>query len=190
MLIWGVIMNETIKTIKERRATRAYKDKPIEKEKINEIIECGLMAPNARHLQPWKFIVVTNKDLIKKIAKRVQDKVIDNPKYPFVKQRAETKEDAIFYSAPLVVFILGDKENHWSPLDCSYAAENMMLAAKSLGIASCPIGMARYIKDEKDIIEKLGFDEKYELIITLVFGYPDEEPEPKERNKDVVKWIE
>ncbi len=185
-----VLMNETIKTIKERRSVRAYKDKPIEKEKIDEILECGLLAPNARHLQPWKFIVVTNKDLIKEIAKRVQDKVIDNPRYSFVKERAKTKEDAIFYSAPLVIFILGKKESRWAKLDCSYAAENMMLAAKSLGLGSCPIGMARYIKDEKDITEKLGFDEKYELIITLVFGYPDEEPEAKERNKDVIKWIE
>ena len=96
-------MNETIKTIKERRSVRTYKDKPIEKEKINEILECGLMAPNARHLQPWKFIVVTNKDLIRETAKRVQDKVIDNPRYPFVKERLKTKEDAIFYSAPLVI---------------------------------------------------------------------------------------
>ncbi|MCH8329147.1 MAG: nitroreductase family protein [Nanoarchaeota archaeon] len=183
-------MNETIKTIKERRSVRAYKDKPIEKEKINEILECGLMAPNARHLQPWKFIVVANKDLIKEIAKRIQDKVIDNPRYSFVKERAKTKEDAIFYSAPLVVFILGDKENHWSVMDCSMAAENMMLAAKSLGIASCPIGMARFVKEEKDLVHKLGFDPNYELIITLVFGYPDEEPEVKERNKDVIKWVE
>jgi nitroreductase len=183
-------MNEIIKTIKERRAVRKYKDKPIEKEKIDEILECGLMAPNARHLQPWKFVVLTNKDLIKEIAKRIQDKVIDNPRYPFVKERAKTREDAIFYSAPLVIFILGDKENHWSPLDCSYAAENMMLAAKSLGLGSCPIGMARHLRDEKDLIEKLGFDENYELIITLVFGYADEEPEVKERNKDVVEWVE
>jgi nitroreductase len=183
-------MNETIKTIKERRSVRTYKDKPIEKEKINEILECGLMAPNARHLQPWKFIVVTNKDLIRETAKRVQDNVIDNPRYPFVKERLKTKEDAIFYSAPLVIFILGDKKNKWSKIDCSLAAENMMLASKSLGLGSCPIGMARHLKDEKDLIEKLGFDENYELIITLVFGYSDEEPELKERKKDVVEWIE
>ena len=183
-------MNETIKTIKERRAVRAYKDKPIEKEKINEIIECGYWAPSARNLQPWKFIAVTNKELIKEMGKRLQDKLINNPRYPFVKERAKTKEDAIFYSAPLVVFILGEKDSRWSTMDCSFAAENMMLAAKSMGIGSCPIGMARYIKDEKDIIGKLGFDENYELILTLVFGYADEKPAAKERNNDVVKWIE
>tara|TARA_B100001964_G_scaffold245170_1_gene330436 strand:+ start:1634 stop:2194 length:561 start_codon:yes stop_codon:yes gene_type:complete len=183
-------MNETIKTIKERRSVRSYKDAPIGKEKIKKILECGLMAPNAKHLQPWKFVVVTNKSLLKEIAKRIQDKVINNPEYPVVKERAETKEDAIFYSAPLAIFILGDKENHWSPLDCSYAAENMMLAAKSLGIASCPIGMSRHLKDEKDLIAKIGIDENYELIITLVFGYGDESPTAKERDKDVIKWIE
>jgi len=183
-------MNDTIKTINERRATRTYKDEPIEKENINEIIECGLMAPNARHLQPWKFIAVTNKGLIKEIGRRIQNKVIDNPRYSFVKERAKTKEDAIFYSAPLVVFILGDKTNNWSAIDCSLAAENMMLAAKSLGIASCPIGMARFVQDEKDLMKRLGFPENYELIITLVFGYADENPEPKERRKDVVEWVE
>ena len=185
-----VLMNKTIKSIKERRAVRAYKDKAIEKEKIKEIVECGLMAPSARNLQTWKFIVVTNKDLIKEMGKRLQDKLIENPRYLFVKERAKTKEDAIFYSAPLAIFILGDKENHWSTIDCALAAENMMIAAKSLGIASCPIGMARYIKDESDIIKKLNFPENYELILTIVFGYADENPDAKERNRNVVNWIE
>lgn len=183
-------MNETIKTIKERRAVRSYKDKPIEKEKIKEIIECGLWAPSARFLQTWKFIVVTNKSLIKEMGKRLQDKLIDNPRYYFIKERAKTKEDAIFYSASLVVFILGNKENKWSAIDCSLAAENMMIAAKSLGIASCPIGTAQHIKSEKDIIKKLGFPEDYELILAIAFGYPDEKPEAKERNNDAVRWVE
>lgn len=183
-------MNETIKTIKERRAIRAYKDKPIEKEKIRQIVECGLAAPSARNLQPWKFIVVTNKQLIKEMGKRIQNKLIDNPRYSFIKQRAKTKEDAIFYSAPLVIFILGNKKNHWSTTDCSLAAQNMMLAAHSLGIGSCPIGMAQFIKDEKDLTKKLGFEDDYELVLSIVFGYADEKPRLKERNKDVVKWIE
>ncbi len=183
-------MNEVIKTIKERRSTRAYKDKPVEKEKIDEILKAGYFAPSARNLQPWKFIVLTNKDLIKEIGEKIKEKVIDMPKYALVKERSKTKEDPIFYSAPLVIFILGDKENHWATIDCSLAAENMMLAAHSLNLASCPIGMARFIKDEKEIKEKLSFPENYELILTLVFGYPDEMPEPKERIKDVVKHIE
>ena len=183
-------INETIKAIKERRATRTYKDKPIEKEKIKEIVECGLLAPSARNLQTWKFIVVTNRDLIKEMGKKIQNKVIDNPRYPFVKERAKTKEDAIFYSAPLVIFILGDKDNKWSIIDCSLAAENMMIAAKSLGIASCPIGLARCIKDERAILKKLNFPKSYELILTIAFGYPNENPIAKERNKNAVNWVE
>ncbi|MBW2977194.1 nitroreductase [Candidatus Woesearchaeota archaeon] len=183
-------MNETIKTIKSRRSVRAYKDKPIEKGKVKEILECGLRAPSARNLQTWKFIAVTNKELIMEVGKRIQDKLINNPRYSFVKQRAETKKDAIFYSAPLVAFILGDRENPWSAIDCSMAAENMMLAACSMGIASCPIGMARHIKDEKDIIEKLNFPENYELVLTVAFGYADEKPTQKERRKDAIKLIE
>jgi len=86
-------MNPTINSIKERRAVRAYKDKAIEKEKINEIIECGIWAPSARNNQSWKFVALTNRNLIKKIAKRILDKIINNPRYPFVRERAKTKED-------------------------------------------------------------------------------------------------
>ncbi len=50
--------------------------------------------------------------------------------------------------------------------------------------------MSRHLKDEKDLIEKLGFDKNYELVLALTFGYADEKPEPKERNKDVIEWIE
>jgi len=183
-------MNEIIKTIKERRAIRAFKDRPIEKEKIQQIIEAGTWAPSARNLQPWKFIIVTNRQLIKEMGVRIQEKVIGNARYSFVKERAKTNEDAIFYSAPLVIFIFGDENNKWSTIDCSLTAQNMMLAAHSLGIGSCPIGMARFVKDERDIIKELDFPEDYELVLTIAFGYPDEKPEPKERNKNVVKWVE
>jgi nitroreductase len=183
-------MNETIKTIMSRRSVRSYKDKPIEKNKIEQIIQCGLWAPSARNLQPWKFVAVTDKKLIKDVAEKIKSRLIDDSKHPFVKERAKTKDDPIFYSAPLVIFILGDKENKWSTIDCSLATENMMLAASSLGISSCPIGVAKCITEEKDIIKKLGFPEGYELVITLVFGYADEEPKPQERNKDTVNLIE
>ncbi len=182
-------MNPTIQSIKERRAIRAYKDKPIEKEKIDEIINCGLMAPSARNLQPWKFVAVTDKKFIKEMAERVQSKVIGNPRYSFVKERSKTKQDAIFYSAPLVVFILGNEKSSWHVIDCSLAAENMMLAAHSLGIGSCPIGMARFLAEEKDIIKRLKFPEGHNLVLTLVFGYADEKPAPRERNKEAVEWI-
>ena len=183
-------MNPTINSIKERRAVRAYKDKAIEKEKINEIIECGIWAPSARNNQSWKFVALTNRNLIKKIAKRILDKIINNPRYPFVRERAKTKEDPILYSAPLVIFILGDKNNKWNAIDCSLAAQNMMLASYSLGISSCPIGMTQFLKEEQDLMNELGFDKNYELVLTLTFGYGNEENEKKERNKDVVKFIE
>ncbi|MAH33301.1 hypothetical protein CL615_02830 [archaeon] len=183
-------MNPTINSIKERRAVRAYKDKAIGKEKINEIIECGIWAPSARNNQPWKFVALTNRNLIKKIAKRILDKIINNPRYPFVRERAKTKEDPILYSAPLVIFILGDKNNKWNAIDCSLAAQNMMLASYSLGISSCPIGMTQFLKEEQDLMNELGFDKNYELVLTLTFGYGNEEPEKKERTKDVVKFIE
>jgi nitroreductase len=65
-----------------------------------------------------------------------------------------------------------------------------MLAAHSLGIGSCPIGMSRHMKEEKDLVGKLNFPEDYELVLAMVFGYSNEKPELKPRGKDAVSWIE
>jgi nitroreductase len=181
-------MNDVMRAIKERRSIREFEDREIEKEKVEQIIEAGIWAPSARNMQPWKFILVKDKKLIKEMDRAVKEKVIDNPRYYFVKERAKTREDVIFYSAPLVVFILGEKENHWSTIDCSLAAENMMLAAYSLGIGSCMIGMARHLKGEK-ILERLKFPPGYDFVLAVAFGYPKERPAPKERKRNITSWI-
>ena len=62
---------ETIRTIYERRAVRKYKDKPVERELIEEVIEAGMMAPSAINKQPWKFYILTDKATIKTFSKEI-----------------------------------------------------------------------------------------------------------------------
>lgn len=179
-------MNSVIKAIKERRAVRRYKNKEIPESAINEIIDAGRYAPSAMNRQPWKFIIITNKSLIKELSDVMTKKLLNISTR--IRERMKTMEDPVFYSAPLLVFVLSEEGNEWVYADCGICSQNMMLAAYSLGIASCFIGMAKHIEGEK-ILEKLNISEGYKVINAVVFGYADEKPELKERKRDNVAWI-
>ena len=181
-------MNEIIKAIKERRSVRAFEDKAIEKEKIEQILECGMWGPSAKNQQRWHFTVITNKDVMKKVTEMMIEKASD--KYPQIKERAATKEDPILYNAPLYIVVTEPDDYKWADIDGSIAAHDMVLAAHSLGLGSCYIGMVKALKDDKEFRELLKVPEDHRIVITMVFGYPKEEPAPKERNKDVVTWVE
>ena len=67
---------DTLDLINSRQSDRKYSDKPVEKEKLERIIEAGRMAPSACNAQPWKFIVVTDPELVLKIADAASAKLI------------------------------------------------------------------------------------------------------------------
>lgn len=181
-------MNEIIKAIKERRSIREFEDKQIEKEKIEQILECGMWGPSAKDQQKWHFTVIINKDIMKKVTEMMVEKASDE--YPKIKERAKTKEDPILYNAPLYIVVTEPDDYKWADIDGSIAAHDMILAAHSLGLGSCYIGMVKVLKDDQEFRELLKVPEGHRIVITMVFGYAKEEPAPKERNKDVVEWIE
>ncbi|MBD3313338.1 nitroreductase family protein [Candidatus Woesearchaeota archaeon] len=179
--------NETIKTIKTRRSTRGFNQKEISKDVVKELLECARYAPSAMNRQPWRFIVISDKELISEMSEHIKQKAIE--KFPHVKERAESMKDPIFYGSGLLVMILRPKDDEWAMFDCSAAAENMMLAARSLEIGSVPVGFAKFLEDDKDIMAKLDIPEGYEQHITLALGYVDEWPEAPERSSDDTIWI-
>ena len=89
-------------------------------------------------------------------------------------------EDAIFHGAPVVIFIASPKDNEWASLDVGMCAQNIMLSAKSLGLDSCPVGLAKFVEQTK-IYSKLNVPESDHVNLAIVLGYGNEKPEPKER---------
>jgi nitroreductase len=155
---------ETIRTIYERRAVRKYKNKVVEWKLIEQIIGAGRMAPSAINKQPWKFYVVTDKMLIKSFSAAIAGITIKDFAKSGIKKMFETAahlfhfsksfsfsalEDPVFHGAPVVIFITSPKDNEWASLDIGMCAQNMMLAAKSLGLDTCPVGFGKYIEKTK-----------------------------------------
>ena len=168
-----------------RRSIRNYKDSLINKETLDEILKCGVNAPNGKNLQAYE-IRVLSPALIDSIKSAV---VKDNPQ---IGEREGFKN--IFVDAPCVLSIAYDTTYDMSQVDCGLLGENIILSAWSKGIGSCCLGSsARWIKDSpsaKPYLDKIGFSEGYELLYCIALGYPDETPEAKPRTMDKIKYME
>lgn len=179
--------NETLKTIYQRRAVRKYKDKPVDKALIEQIIDAGRMAPSAMNRQLWKFYVMTDKKQIRSLSPiivKVANKVLSW----IHGMDSANSTDIIFHNAPVVIFITAPKKNRWAALDIGMCCQNMMLAAKSLGLDTCPIGLAKFL-EKTDKISILGLSSSEQIQLALILGYGDEDPPVHERKKDNVRFI-
>ncbi len=152
--------------IKKRRSIRRYKETPVPKEKILKILEAAKMAPSAAHRQPWHFIVVEDKEAIKKLAKS-----------PWAAD------------APVMIVGLADQEAspNWCLNDHGIAFEHIVLAATDLGLGTCWMGQSNREELVKDL---LGIPDKYKVVALTPVGVPDETPSPKERKSldEIVSW--
>lgn len=182
----GMSQSEAVvKTIMERRSVRKYKPQPVEREKMQTIVECGVNAPNAMNRQPWEIRVVDNPDFINGVTelyKKEQPKAAEDPNFK-----------NMFRNAPTVVFVGRDVQSGSAEFDCGLLSENMMLAAQSMGIGSCCLeSPAAFMRSPAaaEYLKQLGFSEGYELLYCIAFGYPDEAPAAKPRDLTKIKFVE
>ena len=174
--------NAAIENIMSRRSIRNYKQQAVPREVLNQIMECGVNAPNAINRQSWEVRSVENPELQAQIKAAMA-------------ATGNERAAGCFYNAPVWVFIAQDSDFPFSAYDCGLMAENMMLAANALGVGSVCLGSpVRFILDspQKDaVLEKLGFSEGYELCLCISMGYPEgEKPEAKPRDMSKVKYID
>ena len=162
-------MNETLKTIKERYACRNFTGTPIEQDKIEAIALAGVQSPSGMNCQPWKIIVVQNKELIDEMNDTLMNKLAsleDKTLY----DRMMSRGGKVFYNASAfyVVAKLPGKD-----LDCGIVIENMALAASSLGVDNVICGLATLLINDEcgaPYKEKL-IPEGYEFGVALLAGY-------------------
>lgn len=152
--------------LEKRRSIRKYKDTTIPKESILKILEAARIAPSASHRQPWHFIVVEDKETIKKLAK---------------------SEWAA--KAPVMIVGLADQvaSPNWCSNDLGIALEHIVLAATNLGLGTCWMGQTGR---EELIKGLLDIPDNFKVIAVIPIGVPDETPAPKERKSldAIVSW--
>jgi nitroreductase len=190
------IMNPILEAVRKRRSVRSYEKKPVPRDLVNTIIEAGNQAPSAMNSQPWRFVAVEDQSLKKRLlaaalpmAKGILENVkeTDPERYRSIMKRYDEMEDPIYYSAPVVLFVIG--AGRYADHSCPLACENIMLAAHSLGLGSCWVGFGAMVTDDQEIRKALELREDEKIFGPILIGYPKTYPDPPPKKEPVVKFI-
>ena len=178
-------VNPVLSNIMARRSIRKYLDKPVEHEKLEVIVKCGINAPSGMNRQPWIVRVVEDQKLIADVTEVFKQ---ENPE-----QVARDKDfKNMFRNAPNLICVC-TPSNGGGELDAGLLGENMMLAAQSMGLGTCCLGgPVRFLLSNekcKFFIDRLDIPADYKLNYILAIGYPDEQPDAKSRDASKVKYI-
>ncbi len=151
--------------ISERRSIRAYKDTPVEEEKLQQVLEAARLSPSARNRQEWKFVVVRDRDILAKLAEAA-------PSGRFLIQAPVT-----------IVAVATEGEYVMScgqlagTVDSSIALAYLILQAHELGLGTCWLGGY----SEESVKQILGIAAEARIVAITPLGYPAEAPEAKPR---------
>ena len=150
--------------IKIRRSIRKFKKEMPNMRLIEQCIEAACYAPSAHNMQPWKFVIVTDKQKIEALSKT-------------------QRYSAFLINAPVVIVVVGDEKlsRHWIE-DCSNATMLLLLKAAELGLGACwnAVYSPETTEREHYVKNVLGIEEKHLRVLCNVgIGWPDEEPAAK-----------
>ena len=184
---------ELMEAIKARRSVRAYKPDQVEREKIEKILQAAVMAPTGMNDQPWAFGVIQDTALLADYDERVKKFMLDGiEEMPWIKQYEEyfrNPDYHVFYQAPTLVVIYAKNASPVAQIDCSLAAENLMLAAYDLGLGTCWMGFAQMLLNTPELKKEMGILEEYQVAAPIIVGYPASETPAREKYPpEVVFW--
>jgi len=172
--------------LKKRRSVRDYEDKEVPLDILIEIINESCLAPSSSNRQPWRFIIVTNREIIRRISEESKRNLLDemerNPGFMSSEYEAMLRNQNfnVFYNAPCLVFIVGPKKLRSIEVDCALAASYFMFSACAKGLATCWIGLGRFISD-RELLELIGLPEGDRIVAPIIIGYPKEIPDVPDR---------
>ncbi|MHB8072525.1 nitroreductase family protein [Desulfosporosinus fructosivorans] len=156
--------------LKSRRSIRKFRNKEVEKEKIDVILKSALLSPSSRSIRPWQFIAVTDAELLQQLSLCREP----GPRY--------------LADAPLAIVVIADKSSSdvWIE-DASIASIFMQLIAQDLGLGSCWIQVRERLHTEQQTAEEyirkvLEIPDQYSVECIIAIGYPAEEKKPYEEN--------
>ena len=147
---------DVLEAIKKRRSVRNYLDKPIEEEKLNAVLEAGRLAPSASNRQEWRFVVVKDSEVRRKLGEAANEQI-------FVGE------------APVVIVACAVTDGHVMscgqlsyPIDVAIALDHISLAAVEYSLGTCWIGSF----NERKVKEILGIPKEVRVVELMSIGYP------------------
>ena len=159
-------------TIKARRSIRVFNKTPVEEDKLARILDAGRLAPSARNMQEWKFVVVRDAATREKLVRAARNQFFVG-QAPVVIVGCGTIADYVMSCGQLSY-----------PVDVAIALTNMTLQAVEEGLGTCWVCAF----EEEKVKSLLGIPEDIRVVALLPLGYPDESP-PARPRKDIQQVV-
>ena len=172
-------MNETMQTILTRRSVRNFTNEPISEDILTNLVDAAMHAPSGMCRKTWKFTVISNKEIIKKLAETIK--------------KVTNREVYDMYNPTAIIIPSNDRESAWGRDDNACALQNIFLAAHSFGVGSVWLNQLSNICDEREvrtILTELEIPENHIVYGFAALGYPDKSAQERPYRKiGEVKFI-
>lgn len=183
--------NEVLHCMKTRFSCRKYKNTPVEKEKLDAILEAATYAASGHNAQGWYFTVIQSDEAKAKLLSAV------GPEPPEYKKLAPKGNiwpfPSDYFGAPVVIMVSYMHDAPWADAGAFFAADHIIEAANALGLATCALTMYShdvFTTEETAPLRKDFIPDGYDLYLTMVLGYPETIPEQRpKRREDVIRWL-
>jgi nitroreductase len=175
------IGRSVFEAILARRSVRAYAPDVLGANVVNTLLEAAVRAPTAMQEEPWAFVVVQDREILKRVSERakpiffkeVQHRYSQGVTHSF--EHLDHPDFDIFHGANTMIVICARAGGPFVVADCWLAAENMMLAASDMGLGCCVIGSSISALNIRRVKAELGIPDEYTAIAPIVVGVPKAE---------------
>ena len=172
-------MNSVLSTILDRRSIRSYSSKKVDRDDIIKILTAASWAPSGNNLQPWRFSVIVNNELVKKLS-------------------SLTIYHGWVQTSPCLIAVFLDTQAIDDKVSDIYlkhtqaigaAIQNMLLTAHELGLGTCWIG--EILKNEDKVKNLIGIPKELQLMAVISVGYPNKDSKSKRKDlaESIINWL-
>jgi nitroreductase len=186
-----------------RRSVRAYADQPLDEATVRALLEAAVQAPTAMHSEPWVFLVVQDREVLRRVSDRAKGSWAQEAAHyrdlhhpgdaaaaSAFATRFASPNFCVFYDAGTLIVIGVRRPAPFAAADCWLAAENLMLAASALGLGTCCIGSAVPALNRPETKAELNLPGDLELIAPIIVGVPrDSAAAVSRKDPDIAAWL-